>query len=106
MYLVCIWLLVIVTFFPFLPLPPFPPLPSLPSPPLLPLPSLHPQAKHLQYVSGVSPTSYWLSSYAWDLINSLLPVVLSVILFAAFQVEAYSGDALGAIFVILVRELL
>lgn len=60
------------------------------------------KAKHLQFVSGVSPTSYWLSSFVWDLINALLPVVITIIIFAAFQVEAFSGPALGAIFLVLI----
>ena len=61
-----------------------------------------PQAKHLQFVSGVSPTSYWLSAFAWDMINAMVPVILTIILFACFQLEAYSGPALGAVFIVLV----
>ena len=60
------------------------------------------QAKHLQFVSGVHSTSYWTATFAWDLINALLPIVVSVILFAAFQVEAYTGDGLAAVFFLLV----
>ena len=63
-----------------------------------------PQAKHLQYVSGVSVSSYWLSAYAWDLINSSIPIILTVIIFAIFNVEAYSGTGLAAVFIILVSS--
>ena len=64
------------------------------------------QAKHIQYVSGVHTSSYWLSTFAWDLLNSLGPIVASIILFAAFQVDAYSSvEALGAIFLLLVSQL-
>ncbi len=63
---------------------------------------LIPQAKHLQFVSGVHSTSYWTATFAWDLINALLPVIISFILFAAFQIEAYEGDGLAAIFLLLV----
>ena len=49
------------------------------------------KAKHLQFVSGVSPFIYWTASFVWDTINYLVPVVLIVIIFAAFDVPAYSG---------------
>lgn len=29
-------------------------------------------AKHLQFVSGINPTTYWISNYLWDLVNTLL----------------------------------
>ena len=61
------------------------------------------QAKHLQFVSGVNPFSYWLGNYAWDLINAAIVVVVSFCIFAAFQVEAYMGTYLGAVFWIMVR---
>ena len=60
------------------------------------------QAKHLQFVSGVRATSYWTATFAWDLINCLLPVTISVIFFAAFQIDAYTGDGLAAVFLLLV----
>ena len=65
--------------------------------------SYYTQAKHLQFVSGVDVTSYWLATFAWDLINALVPVALSFFLFAAFQVDGYTGDALGGILLLLVR---
>lgn len=49
------------------------------------------KAKHLQFVSGVSPIGYWTSSLAWDMINFLIPIALIVIIFACFNVPAYSG---------------
>lgn len=65
-----------------------------------------PQAKHLQFVSGVHSTSYWMSTLAWDLINASVPVVLSVIMFAAFQVDGFTGDGLAAVALLLVRSCL
>ena len=50
-------------------------------------------------------TSYWLAAYAWDLINSLIPIIVTIIIFACFNVEAYSGVALGAVFLVLVSSL-
>ena len=61
------------------------------------------QAKHLQFVSGVHSSSYWLATFAWDMLNALVPIVLSIIIFAAFRVDAFSSPvALGAIFLLLV----
>jgi hypothetical protein len=50
------------------------------------------KAKHLQFVSGVDPISYWTSAYLWDMINYLLPCVSILILFALFQQEGYTGN--------------
>ena len=66
---------------------------------------LNTQIKHMQFLSGLHSSSYWLASYAWDLLNTLIPIVLTVIIFAAFQVDAFSSrEALGAIFIVLVIE--
>ena len=63
------------------------------------------QAKHLQFVSGVDVTCYWLASFSWDLLNCLIPVFLTFILFLAFQVDGYKGTGLFAVFIILVNTL-
>ena len=60
------------------------------------------QAKHLQFVSGVDVSSFWMSTFAWDLMNALVPILLSVVLFAAFQVDGYTGDGLAGVFLLLV----
>lgn len=62
---------------------------------------LFPQAKHLQFVSGVDAVSFWLATYSWDLINYLIPMIGIVIMFAAFQVDSLKND-LGAIVLLLV----
>jgi len=59
------------------------------------------QAKHIQFVSGVHITSFWLSAYLWDLINSLVPTIVAVILFAAFPIDAYR-ESLGSVFLLFV----
>ena len=50
------------------------------------------KAKHLQFVSGVDPISYWTSAYLWDMINFMLPCLSIIILFAAFQQDGYKGN--------------
>ena len=60
------------------------------------------QSKHLQFVSGVRATTYWLSNFVWDLFTALFPVIITFILFACFQVEGYQDEGLAAVFVILV----
>lgn len=47
------------------------------------------KAKHIQTVSGVTPLAYWLSTWAWDLINMLFPTAFILVVFAAYQVDAY-----------------
>ena len=60
------------------------------------------QAKHLQFVSGVSASSYWLATLAWDMVNVLVPILITVILFAGFQVDGFTGEGLGAVTLLLV----
>ncbi|XP_059140252.1 phospholipid-transporting ATPase ABCA1-like, partial [Physella acuta] len=46
-------------------------------------------SKHLQFVSGIKPTVYWLANWAWDMLNYAVPAVLCVLIFIAFGKEAY-----------------
>lgn len=46
-------------------------------------------AKHLQKVSGLSSVTYWSANFVWDYFNYLIPAVLMVVVFAAFQPDAY-----------------
>ena len=58
-------------------------------------------AKHLQVVSGVGPGAFWLSTFLWDMINYLVPVLCILVVFAAFQTSAYVDDGrLGIVFLI------
>ena len=41
------------------------------------------------YNSGVGAEIYWISNYVWDMFNFLLPTSVSVIVFYAFQQEAF-----------------
>ncbi|KAL8611831.1 hypothetical protein ACOMHN_041293 [Nucella lapillus] len=49
-------------------------------------------AKHLQVVSGVGPGMFWLATFLWDYVNYLLPTMAMLIVFAAFDTNAYVED--------------
>jgi len=51
------------------------------------------KSKHLQIISGVNFVSYWLSTWLWDIVNYMVPAVLSVALIAAFGVESLVNGA-------------
>lgn len=56
-------------------------------------------AKHLQKVSGVGSGAFWFSNFFWDMINYLIPVFLILIVFAAFNSDAFVKDhRLGLLF--------
>ncbi|XP_076108921.1 phospholipid-transporting ATPase ABCA3-like isoform X1 [Mytilus galloprovincialis] len=58
-------------------------------------------AKHLQKVSGVGDGEFWFSNFLWDLINYLIPVFLIVIVFAAFNTDAFvKNHRLGLLFLL------
>ena len=47
------------------------------------------KAKHLQVVSGLGLSTYWIGNFVWDLLNYMFPVIVSVIIFVAFKLPAY-----------------
>uniref|UniRef100_H3C1X8 P-type phospholipid transporter n=1 Tax=Tetraodon nigroviridis TaxID=99883 RepID=H3C1X8_TETNG len=47
------------------------------------------KAKHLQFVSGVNPTVYWLANFSWDMCNYIIPCFIVVLIFLCFQQKAY-----------------
>lgn len=59
------------------------------------------KAKHVQFVSGVSVLMYWTSSFLFDLLTALLPALLIVIIFAAFNVPAFQGERLLYVFLLI-----
>jgi ABC-type multidrug transport system ATPase subunit len=60
------------------------------------------QGKHQQLLTGISPVMYWVTSYVWDVLNYLIPMLFCFCLFLAFQLAAYSGEnAFGIFFVLL-----
>jgi len=60
------------------------------------------KAKHLQFVSGVSVTSYWLSAISWDLLNAFLPIFFTLVVFRGFPLSAFHGSSLTAIMLVLI----
>ena len=53
-------------------------------------------------MSGARVTSYWTATLLWDVIVALLLLAITVALVAAFQIEAFSGDGLAAVFLLFV----
>ncbi len=48
--------------------------------------------RHLQFVSGVEPTTYWLAAFLWDMGMFLFSAFLCVLIFVAFDAQAYVGE--------------
>ncbi|CAF1095920.1 unnamed protein product [Adineta ricciae] len=46
-------------------------------------------SKHLQFVSGVKGMTYWCANFLWDLTNYSVSIVLCLIIFLAFHIDAY-----------------
>ncbi|CAB1326824.1 unnamed protein product [Coregonus sp. 'balchen'] len=49
------------------------------------------KAKHLQFVSGVSPLVYWLANFFWDMMNYSLSTAMVVGIFVAFDKKCYTS---------------
>uniref|UniRef100_A0A4X2LSZ3 P-type phospholipid transporter n=1 Tax=Vombatus ursinus TaxID=29139 RepID=A0A4X2LSZ3_VOMUR len=49
------------------------------------------KAKHLQFVSGVSPTTYWATNFLWDIVNYAVSAGIVVGIFIGFQKQAYTS---------------
>lgn len=47
-------------------------------------------SKQLQFVSGVKPYIYWVSNFAWDLLNYILPSVICILIFLTFDSKTYT----------------
>uniref|UniRef100_A0A8C4Y7T3 ABC transporter domain-containing protein n=1 Tax=Gopherus evgoodei TaxID=1825980 RepID=A0A8C4Y7T3_9SAUR len=47
------------------------------------------KAKHLQFVSGMKPSVYWLGNFAWDMVRAGLVVLI----FLCFQQKSYVSSA-------------
>nr|XP_033770036.1 ATP-binding cassette sub-family A member 3 [Geotrypetes seraphini]XP_033770037.1 ATP-binding cassette sub-family A member 3 [Geotrypetes seraphini]XP_033770038.1 ATP-binding cassette sub-family A member 3 [Geotrypetes seraphini] len=50
------------------------------------------KSKHVQFVSGVYIVNFWFSALLWDFINFLIPCLLMLAVFQAFDVKAFTQD--------------
>ncbi|XP_069013979.1 retinal-specific phospholipid-transporting ATPase ABCA4-like [Embiotoca jacksoni] len=51
------------------------------------------KAKHLQFVSGVSPLVYWVANFCWDMMNYCLSTAMVVGIFMAFDKKCYTSPS-------------
>ncbi|XP_061694281.1 retinal-specific phospholipid-transporting ATPase ABCA4 [Syngnathoides biaculeatus] len=51
------------------------------------------KAKHLQFVSGVSPFIYWLANFFWDMVNYSISAAMVVGIFVAFDKKCYTSPS-------------
>ncbi|XP_044195655.1 retinal-specific phospholipid-transporting ATPase ABCA4a [Thunnus albacares] len=49
------------------------------------------QAKHLQFVSGVSPLVYWMANFLWDMVNYSISAAMVVRIFIFFDKKCYTS---------------
>ncbi|KAM4718470.1 retinal-specific phospholipid-transporting ATPase ABCA4a isoform 3-T3 [Anableps anableps] len=49
------------------------------------------QAKHLQFVSGVSPLVYWMANFLWDMVNYSISAAMVVEIFLFFNKRCYTS---------------
>jgi len=50
------------------------------------------KAKHLQMISGVSQTSYWLANYLWDVVSFLIPATICALIVLFYANPNFTGD--------------
>ncbi len=55
------------------------------------------KAKHLQTVTGVKPSGYWVSTYLWDVANYQLPLWIVIAMFFIFDVSAFTTTQYGVL---------
>lgn len=60
-------------------------------------------AKHIQFVSGATEYMYWAGTWAWDVINLQLPLLLIFLVYAffTFKTDQYRGDNLGYLYLMM-----
>ncbi len=49
------------------------------------------KSKHIQFVSGLDMSVYWLANFLWDFAIFLVPSIAILIVFAAFNVPGTAG---------------
>jgi ABC-type multidrug transport system ATPase subunit len=61
--------------------------------------------KHLQLVSGVNKSMYWISHFIADVLQMIIPLITLTIVFAGYNVEMYRGR-IGDVFALLLAFLI
>lgn len=51
------------------------------------------KSKHLQFVAGVEPLTYWISTFLWDTINYQIPLWIVVALMFIFDIDILTTDS-------------
>ncbi|XP_053104297.1 retinal-specific phospholipid-transporting ATPase ABCA4 isoform X1 [Hemicordylus capensis] len=51
------------------------------------------KAKHLQFVSGVGLSVYWITNFLWDIVNYIVSAGLVVVIFIGFKKKAYTSPS-------------
>ena len=62
------------------------------------------KAKHMQSVTGIEPSAYWLSTFVWDIANYQIPFLITVVLMFAFNVDVLTTtkrDILSAVLTVM-----
>eukprot|EP01135_Chromosphaera_perkinsii_P011449 Nk52_evm25s2402 gene=Nk52_evmTU25s2402 len=49
-------------------------------------------AKHMQFMTGVSSTSYWMGTFVWDFFFYVVAVIVIGLCLYAFNLSVYTGD--------------
>uniref|UniRef100_A0A0S7EWI0 ABCAC n=4 Tax=Poeciliopsis prolifica TaxID=188132 RepID=A0A0S7EWI0_9TELE len=64
----------------------------------------HNGSKRLQHIAGISEPFYWAVNFFYDMVIYLIPVTLTICVFAAFQIPAFTDrqnlDAVSLLFVL------
>ena len=50
------------------------------------------KVKHLHFVSGVKPQTYWTAAFLWDLTMYILSAILCIFIFLIFDAKAYVSE--------------
>lgn len=51
------------------------------------------KAKHIQFVSGVHPVNFWMSTLCWDLINFIIPCLCLILTFFIFSITNFTTES-------------
>ena len=62
------------------------------------------KSKHLQFISGVKPITYWISAYLWDYAVYCLTIPILVVMLVLMQEEYFTRYLFKAILAITDRD--